>query len=174
RPAATPVGTALETASNDKLKDVNNLTAKTDIVYEEPGEEKGVFSRVVDKLNPFSSSGDGKKAVESPTELAAKKTVSEKEDSPGVLGSLWNGVNPFGGQKSQSSKPEAASNRTPPPRMTNWSIRSMTLSNKRESLPRPKPRPYNLRRKRSQRSRKPSHLPRRWTPASSLETLTQL
>src|SRR5499433_2557334 len=84
RPAATPVGTAQETASNDKLKDV-------------------------DKLNPFSSSGDGKKAVESPTELAAKKTASEKEDSPGVIGSLWNGVNPFGGQKSQSSKPEATS-----------------------------------------------------------------
>src|SRR5262244_1651623 len=109
RPAANPVGTAQETASNDKLKDINNLTAKTDIVYEEPGEEKGVFSRVVDKINPFSSSSDGKKAVESPTELAAKKTASEKEDSPGVLGSLWNGVNPFGGQKSQSSKPETAS-----------------------------------------------------------------
>jgi outer membrane protein assembly factor BamD len=109
RPAATPAGTAQETASNDKLKDINNLTAKTEIVYEEPGEEKGVFSRVVDKLNPFSSSGDGKKAVESPTELAAKKTVSENEDSPGVLGSLWNGVNPFGGQKSQSSKPQATS-----------------------------------------------------------------
>src|SRR5262250_913293 len=109
RPAANPVGTAQETASNDKLKDINNLTAKTDIVYEEPGEEKGVFSRVADKLNPFSSSGDGKKAVESPTELAAKKTASDKEDSPGVLGSLWNGVNPFGGQKSQSSKPEATS-----------------------------------------------------------------
>src|SRR5262245_10790265 len=109
RPAATPAGMAQETASNDKLKDINNLTAKTDIVYEEPGEEKGVFSRVVDKLNPFSSSGDGKKAVESPTELAAKKTVSEKEDSPGVLGSMWNGVNPLYRQKPQTSKPEAAS-----------------------------------------------------------------
>ena len=107
RPAATPAGTAQETASNDKLKDINNLTAKTEIVYEEPGDEKGVFSRVVDKLNPFSSSGDGKKAVESPTEVAAKKSVSEKEDSPGVVGSLWNGINPFGGQKSQPSKPEA-------------------------------------------------------------------
>ena len=107
RPAATPAGTAQETASNDKLKDINNLTAKTEIVYEEPGEEKGVFSRVVDKLNPFSSSGDGKKAVESPTEVAAKKSVSEKEDSPGVVGSLWNGINPFGSQKSASSKPEA-------------------------------------------------------------------
>jgi hypothetical protein len=106
RPAATVAGTAQETANNDKLKDIN-LTAKTDIVYEEPGDEKGVFRRVVDKLNPFSSSDDGKKAPESPTELAAKKNASEKEDSPGVVGSLWNGINPFGGQKSQSSKPEA-------------------------------------------------------------------
>jgi outer membrane protein assembly factor BamD len=106
RPAATTTGTAQETANNDKLKDIS-LTAKTDIVYEEPGDEKGVFSRVVDKLNPFSSSGDGKKAVESPTELAAKKNPSEKEESPGVVGSLWNGINPFGGQKSPSSKPVA-------------------------------------------------------------------
>jgi outer membrane protein assembly factor BamD len=106
RPAAAVAGTAQETANNDKLKDVT-LTAKTEIVYEEPGDEKGVFSRVVDKLNPFSSSGDGKKTLESPTELAATKKPSEKEESPGVLGSLWNGVNPFGGQKSPSSKPVA-------------------------------------------------------------------
>ena len=101
-------GTARETANNEKLKDVT-LTAKTEIVYEEPGEEKGIFRRVADKLNPFSSSDDGKKAPtpESPTELAAKKNTSAKEDSPGVLGSLWNGVNPFGGQKSPSSKPVA-------------------------------------------------------------------
>jgi hypothetical protein len=53
-------------------------------VYEEPGEEKSVFRRVADKLNPFSSSDDGKKAPmpESPTELAAKKNTSAKEDSP--------------------------------------------------------------------------------------------
>jgi len=38
-PAATAAGTAQETANNEKLKDVN-LTAKTDIVYEEPGDEK--------------------------------------------------------------------------------------------------------------------------------------
>ena len=108
RPGATGAGAAQETANSnsDKLKDIT-LTAKTDIVYEEPGEEKGVFSRVVNKLNPFSSSDDGKKAVESPTELAAKKNASEKEDSPGALGSLWNGVNPFGGQKSEPSKPVA-------------------------------------------------------------------
>ena len=106
RPEATVAGTAQETANSDKLKDIN-LTAKTDIVYEEPGDEKGVFRRVVDKLNPFSSSDDGKKAPESPTEIAAKKNASEKENSPGVVGSLWNGINPFGGQQSQPSKPEA-------------------------------------------------------------------
>lgn len=108
RPATTTAGTAQETANNEKLKDVT-LTAKTEIVYEEPGEEKGVFRRVADKLNPFSSSDDGKKAPtpESPTELAAKKNTSAKEDSPGVLGSLWNGINPFGGQKPQPVKAEA-------------------------------------------------------------------
>ena len=107
RPATTAAGTAQETANNEKLKDLNNLTAKTDIVYEEPGEEKSIFSRVADKLNPFSSSDDGKKAPESPTEIAAKKNTSAKEDSPGVLGSMWNGINPFGGQKPQPVKAEA-------------------------------------------------------------------
>ena len=108
RPATTAAGTAQETANNEKLKDVT-LTAKTEIVYEEPGEEKGIFRRVADKLNPFSSSDDGKKAPppESPTEIAAKKNTSAKEDSPGVLGSLWNGINPFGGQKPQPVKAEA-------------------------------------------------------------------
>ena len=108
RPAATAAGTTQETANNDKLKDVT-LTAKTDIVYEEPGDEKGVFRRVVDKLNPFSSD-DGKKALESPTEIAAKKKTDEKQDSPGVVGSLWNGINPFGGQKPQPVKAAATTN----------------------------------------------------------------
>ncbi len=108
RPATTAAGTGQETANNEKLKDVT-LTAKTEIVYEEPGDEKGIFRRVADKINPFSSSDDGKKAPtpESPTELAAKKNTSAKEDSPGVLGSLWNGINPFGGQKPQPVKAEA-------------------------------------------------------------------
>ena len=108
RPATTATGTPQETASSEKLKDVT-LTAKTEIVYEEPGEEKGIFRRVADKLNPFSSSDDGKKAPmpESPTELAAKKNTTAKEDPPGVLGSLWNGINPFGGQKPQPVKAEA-------------------------------------------------------------------
>lgn len=109
RPATAAAATAQETASNDKLKDVT-LTEKTEIVYEEPGEEKGIFRRVADKLNPFSSSDDGKKAPESPTEIAANKTPSApnaKDDSSGVLGSLWNGMNPFGGQKPPPVKAQA-------------------------------------------------------------------
>ena len=111
RPATTAAGTGQETANNEKLKDVT-LTAKTEIVYEEPGDEKGIFRRVADKINPFSSSDDGKKAPtpESPTELAAKKNTSAKEDSPGVLGSLWNGINPFGGQTSQTKNAATAKN----------------------------------------------------------------
>ncbi|HSE86363.1 MAG TPA: outer membrane protein assembly factor BamD [Candidatus Binatia bacterium] len=109
RPATTAAGTAQETAINEKLKDVT-LTAKTDIVYEEPGDEKSIFRRVADKLNPFSSSDDEKKTPTpaSPTEIAAKKNTGAKEDSPGALGSLWNGINPFGGQKPQPVKAEAS------------------------------------------------------------------
>jgi outer membrane protein assembly factor BamD len=109
RPGVTAAGAAQETANSEKLKDVN-LTAKTEIVYEEPGDEKGILRRVADKLNPFSSSDDGKKAPESPTELAAKKNTSAKEDSSGVLGSLWNGINPFGGQTSQTKNTATAKN----------------------------------------------------------------
>jgi outer membrane protein assembly factor BamD len=105
--AATTPETGQATANNDKLKDVNNLVAKTEIVYEEPGEEKGVFSKVVEKINPFSSSDDGKKQPESATALAAKKNTSEKDQSPGVIGSLWNGINPFGGQSSKTNKTNA-------------------------------------------------------------------
>jgi len=102
RPAAA--ATAQETATNEKLRNIDNLTAKTEIVYEEPGDEKSIFRKVADKLNPFSSSDDGKKEPESPTELLAKKKASEKEDSPGVVGSLWSGINPFGGQTSQTTQ----------------------------------------------------------------------
>ncbi|HUK39854.1 MAG TPA: outer membrane protein assembly factor BamD, partial [Candidatus Acidoferrales bacterium] len=89
-----------------KLKDVNNLVAKTEIIYEEPGPEKSVFRKVVDKINPFVSSNDDQKKQEAKPEsgldLLAKKKATE--DQPGVMASLWNGINPFGG----SSTPPAA------------------------------------------------------------------
>jgi outer membrane protein assembly factor BamD len=101
-----------ETAGNARLKGVDNLIAKTEVVYEEPGEEKGVFRRVVDKINPFSSSDDGKKngKPESATELSAEKKPAEKSDSPGVLTALWSGINPFGGKNTKDQKTDKATN----------------------------------------------------------------
>jgi outer membrane protein assembly factor BamD len=105
RPGAPlAVESAQQTASSAKLKDVDNLVAKTEVVYEEPGDEKGLFRKVVDKINPFNSSDDGKKKPESATDVAAEKKASEKQDSTGIVASLWNGVNPFGGQDAKASK----------------------------------------------------------------------
>jgi outer membrane protein assembly factor BamD len=107
RPAAPAAAeSALQTASSAKPNVADNLVAKTEIVYEEPGDEKGLFRQVVDKINPFGSSGDDKKKAESTTEVAAKKNTGEKQESSGVVASLWDGVNPFGGQdaKTQASK----------------------------------------------------------------------
>jgi outer membrane protein assembly factor BamD len=75
-----------------------NLVAKKEVVYEEPGAEKGFFSRVADKLNPFSSSSKDKaeeKKPESALELLAKKNQAQKPESAGFLSSLW----PFGSSK---------------------------------------------------------------------------
>jgi outer membrane protein assembly factor BamD len=105
RPAAPAAAeSAQQTASSAKLKDADNLVAKTEIVYEEPGDEKGIFRRVVDKINPFGSSSDDKKKPESATEVAAKNKASEKEESPGIVASLWNSANPFGGQDAKTNK----------------------------------------------------------------------
>jgi outer membrane protein assembly factor BamD len=104
RPIAVATGgTTQQTANNQRVADVDNLIAKKEIVYEEPGDEKGIFSRVADKLNPFSSS-DEKKKPESATELLAKNASAKKEETPGVLGSLWSGINPFDGQNSTAGK----------------------------------------------------------------------
>jgi outer membrane protein assembly factor BamD len=105
RPAApAAVESAQQTASNAKLKDADNVVAKTEVVYEEPGDEKGIFRRVVDKINPFGSSGDDKKKPEDATDVAAKKNASDKQESPGIVASLWNSANPFGGQDAKATK----------------------------------------------------------------------
>lgn len=89
-----------------KLRDLN-LVAKKDVVYEEPGAEKGFFSRVADKINPFSSSSSDKdkkeeKKPETALELLAKKNQAQKTESSGFLASLW----PFGSSsESKDSKP---------------------------------------------------------------------
>lgn len=89
-----------------KLRDLN-LVAKTEVVHEMPGDEKGMFRRLADKLNPFSSSDDGKEVQKSETavELLAKRNAARKKDeSSGLLGSLW----PFG--KSDGKANETGNN----------------------------------------------------------------
>ncbi|HWP23997.1 MAG TPA: outer membrane protein assembly factor BamD, partial [Candidatus Binatia bacterium] len=99
-----PTGPAPEIKEDSalaKLKDAN-LIAKTDVVYEEPGAEKGFFRRVAEKLNPFSSS-DNKKGEErkneSAIELLAKREAQKKEQSGGFFASLW----PFGSKENKEA-----------------------------------------------------------------------
>ena len=96
-----------ETKTAAKLKEANNLVAKTEVVYEAPGVEKSLFSRVVQKVNPFSaSSSDEKKKEEkeekpiSALDLLAKNSQSPKTESKGFFSSLW----PFGGSDAKPTK----------------------------------------------------------------------
>jgi outer membrane protein assembly factor BamD len=100
RPGAAAAPEVKEDPALARLRNLN-LIEKKEVVFEEPGAEKGFLSRVADKLNPFSSSDNGKKdekKEESAVELLAKKKPTPKEESSGLLSSLW----PFG---SKDSKP---------------------------------------------------------------------
>ncbi|HXG52596.1 MAG TPA: outer membrane protein assembly factor BamD [candidate division Zixibacteria bacterium] len=95
RPTAQPSSNGADSAVA-KLKDLN-LVAKKEVVYEEPGAEKSLFRRVVDKINPFSSSGTDKPASKQPEtgiEMLTAKKAAEKEASPGWF--AW--LNPFSGR----------------------------------------------------------------------------
>jgi outer membrane protein assembly factor BamD len=103
RPAAGPAPEIKEDPALAKLRDVN-LIAKTEVVYEEPGPEKGFFRRVAEKLNPFSSSDDkdkkgDEKKNESAIELLAKREAQKKEQSGGFFASLW----PFGSKENKEA-----------------------------------------------------------------------
>jgi outer membrane protein assembly factor BamD len=100
--------TKAENNSAAKLRETNNLVAKTEVVYEAPGVEKGLFSRVVDKINPFSSSiDDQKKEAEkeekTAVELLAKYKKAPNSESKGFFASLW----PFGGGNPKTPKETA-------------------------------------------------------------------
>lgn len=116
RPGTALAGeTNSETASAAKLKPgIDNLVAKTDVVYEEPGAEKTLFSRVVDVINPFSSSDSQKKKDEQKPEtgidIVAKKNAAEKQESPGVLGTMWSGINPFASGNTTDQKKNGSTN----------------------------------------------------------------
>ena len=110
RPGAVAVPEAKEDPALAKLRDLN-LVAKKDVVYEEPGDEKGFLRRFADKINPFSSSGDdkkqepAKKEERKPTsglEMLARRNEEKKKESGGFFASLW----PFGGNDAkETAKP---------------------------------------------------------------------
>src|SRR5690348_14300208 len=82
RPTAAPTPEVKEDPALAKLKDIN-LVAKTEVVHEEPGDEKGLIRRVADKLNPFSSSDAAKKEEKNPSETMmetlAKRGQAQRE-----------------------------------------------------------------------------------------------
>lgn len=102
RPSSPASPEVKEDPALAKLKDLN-LVAKTEVVHEEPGEEKSFLSRVATKLNPFSSSDSPKKTEEkkepTATELLARRQAQKKEESGGILASLW----PFGSKSKESA-----------------------------------------------------------------------
>lgn len=73
-------------------KEVNNLVAKTEVVDEKPGDEKGMLGRMVDKINPFSSSspapaGDKADAKKEQAAAQAKTTPTAAKNSQ-LVGSI--------------------------------------------------------------------------------------
>src|SRR5688500_4632538 len=106
RPSAGTVPEVQPDPSLAKLRDLN-LVAKTEVVHENPGDEKGFLRRFADKVNPFSSSDNGKK--EEPKgdgtieQLAKRSQAQKKEQSSGILASLW----PFGSKDSKASPASA-------------------------------------------------------------------
>ena len=110
RPGALAAPEIKEDPALAKLKDLN-LVAKKEVVYEEPGEDKGFLRRVADKINPFSSSGSDKKEekpAENANELLARKAQAQKQDNGGILASLW----PFGSKDNKDSAPTNGSKTT--------------------------------------------------------------
>ncbi len=106
--AAAAVAETPPTASTGiaKLRETNNLVAKTEVVYEAPGAEKGFFSRVVNKINPFAASDNEPTKKEEPksegvVQALAKKNKAQKEDSGGFFSALW----PFGGERTAEVEP---------------------------------------------------------------------
>ncbi len=72
-----------------KQKEVN-LVAKTEVVNEKPGDEKGMLSRVVDKLNPFSSASPApaNDKADPKKEQAASQAKAAAAKSSQLVGSI--------------------------------------------------------------------------------------
>jgi outer membrane protein assembly factor BamD len=102
-----------EAKSTAKVKEPQNLVAKTEVVYEAPGVEKGLFSRVVQTINPFSASSNDKKTEvakeekpKSAVDLLAKNANTSNGESRGFFASLW----PFGGDADKTNQTAPSAN----------------------------------------------------------------
>jgi len=112
RPGSGAAPEVKEDPALAKLKDLN-LVAKKEVVHEQPGDEKGFFRRVADKINPFSSSESDKKTDNGKTEEKKPETAmdlltkrQQAQTSGGFFSSLW----PFGGKETKPSAPSSPSN----------------------------------------------------------------
>lgn len=85
RAATTAVA---ENKTPEAAKDVPRV-AKTDVVTENPGDEKSALSRMVDKINPFSSSSPAPAAKDSEKKAPAANTAkSVSPQSSQLIGSI--------------------------------------------------------------------------------------
>ena len=110
RPGATE---APSQVAENKGKEIPNLIAKTDFVYEEPGDEKSFLRRVADKVNPFSSSDEKKTPEakpESGVEMLAKKKTADDQKTSGATSSFWSSINPFGSTAPDSKNSQFVDN----------------------------------------------------------------
>lgn len=107
RPGAGATPEVKEDPALAKLRGLN-LIAKKEVVHEEPGDEKGFFRRMADKINPFSSSANDKKTEtakseqqqpESALTMISNRQQEKKKEDSGFFASLW----PFGGKDSKRS-----------------------------------------------------------------------
>lgn len=98
---------ALAVRPREKSQELN-LIAKKEVVYEEPGAQRGIFRRVLDTLNPFSSSSSSDKKENGAREVAAgNKEQPRQEQSDGFFASFWRGLNPF----AKAEKPQVEATR---------------------------------------------------------------
>ena len=115
RPGAAPAPEVKEDPALAKLKDLN-LVAKNEVVYEEPGAEKGFFRRVTDKINPFSSSSSSNSSEPKPQSaldlMVKKNETAAKSNEPKASG-LVAGVDQSLQQKGIDSQSRQATLKAP-------------------------------------------------------------
>ena len=115
RPGAAPAPEVKEDPALAKLKDLN-LVAKNEVVYEEPGAEKGFFRRITDKINPFSSSSSSSSSEPKPQSaldlMVKKNEAAAKSNEPKASG-LVAGVDQSLKQKGIDSQSRQATLKAP-------------------------------------------------------------